>query len=88
MKYLFLNGNSAKKNYDISVKLRDKRPPYSTIKNCVAKFRTGHLRTEDEENSGRPTQMTIPENADTIHSMILDDRIISAKKIAETPALS
>jgi hypothetical protein len=41
---------------------------------------TGHLSTEDEECSGRPTQVTIPEKVDAIHSMILDDRRISAKR--------
>jgi hypothetical protein len=86
MKYLFLKGNSAKKeNYpDISVTFGDIRSSYSTLKNCVATFRTGHLSTEDEELSGRPTQVTIPVNVDAIHSMILDNRRISTKEIAET----
>jgi transposase len=71
-----------KKNYDMSV---DKRPSYFIVKNWVARFRTGHLRSEDEERSGRPTQVAIPENMDAIHSMILDDRRISVKKTAEIP---
>jgi hypothetical protein len=68
----------------MSVTLVNKRPSYSTVKNWVARFRTGHLSTEDEGRSGRPTQVTIPENMDTIHSMILDNQRISAKKISET----
>jgi hypothetical protein len=32
--------------------------------------------------------VTIPENVDAIHSMILDDRRISVKMIAETLAIS
>jgi transposase len=60
---------------------------YSTVKNWVARFRTGHLSTEDE-HSGRPNQVTVPENMDAIYSMILDDRRISTKKIAETLAIS
>jgi hypothetical protein len=48
MKYLFLKGNSVKKNYDMSVTLRDKHPSYSIVKNWVARFRTGHLSIEDE----------------------------------------
>jgi hypothetical protein len=31
--------------------------------------------------------VTIPENMDVIHSMILDDQGISSKKIEETPAI-
>jgi transposase len=75
MKYLFLKENSAKQIYDgMSVTLSDKCPSYSTVKNWVARLRAGHLSTEDEERSGRPTQVTIPENVNAIHSMILDDR--------------
>jgi hypothetical protein len=51
-------------------------------------FTTGHMSTEDKEHSGRPTQVTIPENMDAIHSMILDDRRMSAKKIVETLMIS
>jgi transposase len=62
IKYLFLQGNSAKKMYDdMSFSLCDKRPSYSTAKNLVARFRTGHLSTEGEEQSARPAQVTIPE---------------------------
>jgi transposase len=57
----------------MSVTLDDKRPSYSTVKNWVARFRTGYLSTENKERSGRQTQVTIPENMDAIHSMILDD---------------
>jgi transposase len=57
----------------MSVTLGDKRPSYSTVKNSVAWFRTGHLSTEDEERSGRPTQVTISEKVDIIHPMMLDN---------------
>jgi transposase len=72
----------------MSVTLGDMRPSYSTVKNWVTRFRTDHLSTEEEEPSRRPTQVTIPENVDAIHPMILDDRRISAKKTAETLAIS
>jgi transposase len=56
IKYIFLKGNLAKNIYDdMSVTLGDKRPSYSTAKNLVPRFRTGHLSTEDKEHSGRPT---------------------------------
>jgi hypothetical protein len=71
----------SQKKYDdhMSVTLGVKRPSYATAKNWFARFRTGHFSTEDEENSGRPTQVAIPENVDAINSRILDDRRISAK---------
>jgi transposase len=55
-----------------------------TIKNWVSRFRTGHLSTEGEEHSGRPTQLTIPGNVDAIHSMILGHITFHAKMIEET----
>jgi hypothetical protein len=73
---------------DMSVTLGDKHPSYSTVKNCVARLRTGHQSTENKECSERPTQVTIPENVDAIHSMVLGDRRISTKKITETLAIS
>jgi transposase len=70
----FLKRNSTKIIYDdMSVTLGDKCPSYSTVKNWVARFSTGQLSTEDEERSERPTQVTIPENVDAIHSMIQVD---------------
>jgi hypothetical protein len=54
IKYLFLKENSAKFYDDMSVTLGDKCPSNSAVKNSVARFRIGHLSTEDEERSGRP----------------------------------
>jgi hypothetical protein len=69
----FPKGELGQKNYgDISVTLGVKCPFYSTVKNWVVRFRVGHLSTEDHEHSGRPTQVTVPEKVDAIHSMILD----------------
>jgi hypothetical protein len=42
------------------------------------------LSTESEDLSGRPTEVTVPENVDAIHSLILDDLRMYAKKKAET----
>jgi transposase len=88
MKYLLVKGNSEQDIYGMSVILDDKRPSSCTVNNWVAEFKTGHLSTENKERSGRPTQMTIPENVDVIHSMILQNRRIFIKKIAETLVIS
>jgi predicted HTH transcriptional regulator len=58
-----------------------------TVNKCVARFITGHLSTEDER-SGRQTPVTIPENVDAIHSMILKNQRITAKNIVETLEIS
>jgi hypothetical protein len=59
---------------DMSVTLGDKRPFYSIGRNCVTRFRTGHLNIEDEDRSGRPPQVTFPDNVVAILSMILDNQ--------------
>jgi hypothetical protein len=84
-KYLFLKGTQPKRSMMICrlhYVISALRTPLS-----VTGFRTGHLITADEERSGRPTQAAVPENVDAIHSMILDDRRISAKIISETLAM-
>jgi hypothetical protein len=70
-------GNCAKENYhDMTVTLGDICPSYSLVKKWVARFRKRHLKTEDE-HSGKPTQVTVPENVNAFYSMILDDQINS-----------
>jgi hypothetical protein len=56
--------------------------------NWIAGFRTGHLSAEDEERSERTTHVTVPENMDALRFIILDDRRISAEKVAETLVIS
>jgi hypothetical protein len=50
-KNIFLKGTSAKKYNSMWITLGDKNPYYSTVKNWLARFRTGHLSTKDEERS-------------------------------------
>jgi hypothetical protein len=69
----------------MSVTLGDKRLPTAQAKTLLLGSQTGHLSTDDEERCGRPTQVTIPENMDAIHSTILDDRRICVKKDSRGP---
>jgi transposase len=52
----FLKREHCQKIGDTSVTLGEKHSSYSTDKNWVARFRTGHLSTEDEERSGRSNE--------------------------------
>jgi hypothetical protein len=76
MNFLFV-----KENQFISVTLGEKSPSYLTVKNWVAWFKTGHFSTEDEDHSGRPFVVTVPENVDAMYYLISDQKI-SAKKIS------
>ena len=59
-----------------------------TVKNWVAQFKLGDFSTCDAPRPGRPKKVTIPEIIDQIHELILEDRRISAKSIAEKLGIS
>jgi len=61
---------------------------YATIKNWVAQFKSGDFSTCDAPCPGRPKTVTTPEIIDQIHELILEDRRISAKSIAEQLGIS
>ena len=61
---------------------------YATVKNWVAQFKRGDFPTCDAPRPGRPPKMTTPEIIDQIHELILEDRRISAKSIAEQLGIS
>jgi len=58
-------------------------PSYATVKNVVAQFKRGDFSTCDVPRPGRPKTVTTPEIVDQIHELILEDRRISVKSIAE-----
>jgi len=63
--------------------LGEHAPSYATVKNWVAQFKRGDFSICDAPRPGRPKTVTTPEIIDKIHELILEDRRISAKSIAE-----
>jgi len=63
--------------------LGEHAPSYTTVKNWVAQFKRGDFSTCDASLPGQPKTVTTPEIIDQIHELILEDRRISAKSIAE-----
>ena len=63
-------------------------PSYATVKNCVAQFKRGDFFTCDAPRPGRPKKVATPEIIDQINELILQDRRISAKSIAEQLSIS
>jgi len=63
-------------------------PSYATVKNWVTQFKRGDFSTCDAPRPGRPKTVTTPEIIDQIHELILQDRQISAKSIAEQLGIS
>ena len=63
-------------------------PSYATVKNWVAQFKHGDFSTCDAPRPERPKTVTTTENINHIHELILEDRRISAKSIAEQLGIS
>jgi len=61
---------------------------YATVKNWAPQFKRGDFSTCDAPRPGRPKTVTTPENIDQIHKLILEDRRISVKPIAEQLGIS
>ena len=89
MKFLFLQNKTPKEIHDCMMQtLSDKCPSYSTVKKWCANFQGGDFETDDAARSGRPSTVSTPEVVDHVHDLILADRRISAKTIAETLEIS
>jgi len=84
IKIFFLQGKAPKEIHAILTETLGEYPPsYATIKNGVAQFIRGDFSTCNAPCPGRPKTVTTPEIIDQIHELILEDRRISAKSIAE-----
>jgi len=68
--------------------LGEHAPSYATVKNWVAQFKCGDFSACDAPRPGRPKTVTTPEIIDQLHELILEDRRISAKSIAEQLGIS
>jgi len=89
IKFLPLQGKASKEIHAILKEtLGEHAPSYATVKNWVAQFKRGDFSTCDAPRTGRPTTVTTPEIIDQIHELILEDRRISPKSIAEQLGIS
>jgi len=82
--FFFLQGKAPKEIHAILTEtLGEHASLYATAKNWVAQFKRGNFSTCDAPRPRRPKTVTTPEIIDQIHELILEDRRISAKSIAE-----
>ena len=87
--FFFLQGKLPKENHAILKEtLGEHAPSYATVKYWVAQFKRGDFSTCNAPRPGRPKTVTTPEITDQIHELILEDRRISAKSIAEQLGIS
>ena len=87
--FFLLQGKAPKEIHPILTEILGERAPsYATVKNWVAKFKHGDFSTCDASRPGRPKTVTTQEIIDQIYQLILEDRQISAKLIAEQLGIS
>ena len=82
--FFFLQEKTPKEIHAILTEtLGEHAPSYATVKNWVAKVKRDDLSTCAAPRSGWLKTVTTPQIIDQIHELILEDRRISAKSIAE-----
>jgi len=87
--FFFLQGKAPKEIHAILIETSGEHAPsYATVKNWVAQFKRRDFSTCDAPRPGRPKTVTTPEIIDQIHELILEDRRILAKSIAEQLGIS
>jgi len=87
--FFFLQGKAPKEIHAILTEtLGEHAPSCATVKNWLAQIKRGDFSTCDAPRPGRPKTVTAPEIIDHIHELILEDRRISAKSIAEQLGIS
>ncbi|XP_070851358.1 histone-lysine N-methyltransferase SETMAR-like [Drosophila suzukii] len=70
------------------VLLKYSSPGKSTIKDWYNEFKRGRVDTKDAERSGRPRTAVTPENVAKIRKMVLADRKLKLKEIADASKIS
>ena len=66
----------------------DSSPLYSTIKKRAAEFKHACTSLEDDPSEGCPKSATSSEIIEQVHNMVLDDRWMKVREIAETIGIS
>ena len=63
-------------------------PSRQIVEMSFAGFKRGRTNTDDAKRSGGPNSEVIPENINKVHKMVLADRKLKLREIADTLKIS
>ncbi|XP_023224988.1 putative uncharacterized protein FLJ37770, partial [Centruroides sculpturatus] len=73
---------------DMDEVLGESAPSYTTVKKWTALFKSGRESVKHDPRSGRPSTAVTEENIDKVHNLVLADRRLKTREIAETTGIS
>ncbi|KAM8718055.1 hypothetical protein ACLKA7_004715 [Drosophila subpalustris] len=89
IKHCFLTGkNTVEAKTWLNKHYEDSAPGKSTICDWYSKFKRGRTSTEDSKRSGRPKDVIIPEIIREVRHIVLTDRRVKVREIAEAVDIS
>ncbi|EGI63377.1 FLJ37770-like protein, partial [Acromyrmex echinatior] len=89
IKHYFLRGKTAKETKEKLDKYYVANTPSDyTVKYWFREFRGGRNSTTDEVRSGRPSDAVTEENVKKIHEMVLADRKVKVRELADATKIS
>ena len=89
IKYLFLKGNMPTQIKDeLDSVYGDFAPSFTSVKFQAAEFKRGRKSLGDNERSCHTKIATTDENIAKVHQMVLDDRRMKVREIAEVMNMS
>lgn len=89
IKYFHLKGFGPQQIIDeLRSTLGESAPSNAMVYNWVNEFKRGRTSTHDEPRSGRPKEATTPEIINKVHDMVLADRKLKVREIAEQVGIS
>ncbi|XP_071084006.1 protein GVQW3-like [Haliotis cracherodii] len=89
IKYLYKKGLTPNAIYeDMLSTLGEDAPSYATVKRWVAEFKRGRSSTYDEPRPGPPVVSSTPEMVQRILDIVMDDRRVTQRQIANLVDIS
>jgi len=89
IQFLFLEGKSRSEIKErLDAAYGDPSPSMTTVKNWFDDFQRGRTSVFDEPRPGAPKTATTEDNVTKIHDLVLADRRLKIREIAETVGMS